>query len=144
MTENSLFQNEGKWGFLDPETLFSGKWGFGRLSGVGRVGGIPPSKPWEKSISPWASMTRRRGRPPPQGTSKNFGQKNSGLNFRSLFCLQSSFSAYIGDFLRWGNGRGVIPHPGERTMFVRNGAVTPGPSSECDITFFVKGRPNSA
>ena len=30
------------------------------------------------------------------------------------------------------------------TMFVRNGAVTPGPSRECDITFFVKGRPKSA
>ena len=30
------------------------------------------------------------------------------------------------------------------TMFVRNGAVTPGPSRECGITFFVKGRPKSA
>ena len=30
------------------------------------------------------------------------------------------------------------------TMFVRDGAVTPGPSRECDITFFVKGRPKSA
>ena len=29
-------------------------------------------------------------------------------------------------------------------MFVRNGAVTPGPSRESDITFFVKGRPKSA
>ena len=29
-------------------------------------------------------------------------------------------------------------------MFVCNGAVTPGPSRECDITVFVKGRPNSA
>ena len=29
-------------------------------------------------------------------------------------------------------------------MFVRNGAVTPGPSRECDITFFVKGRPKFA
>ena len=29
-------------------------------------------------------------------------------------------------------------------MFVRTGAVTPGPSRECDITFFVKGRPKSA
>ena len=28
-------------------------------------------------------------------------------------------------------------------MFVRNGAVTPGPSCECDITF-VEGRPKSA
>ena len=30
------------------------------------------------------------------------------------------------------------------TMFVRNGAVTPGPSRECDIAFFLKGRPKSA
>ena len=30
------------------------------------------------------------------------------------------------------------------TIFVRNGAVTPGPSRECDITFFVQGRPKSA
>ena len=30
-------------------------------------------------------------------------------------------------------------------MFVCNGAVTPGPSRECGITFFFgKGRPNSA
>ena len=29
-------------------------------------------------------------------------------------------------------------------MFVRDGAVTPGPSRKCDITFFVKGRPKSA
>ena len=29
-------------------------------------------------------------------------------------------------------------------MFVRNCAVTTGPSRECDITFFVKGRPKSA
>ena len=29
-------------------------------------------------------------------------------------------------------------------MFLRNGAVTPGPSRECDITFFVQGRPKSA
>ena len=30
------------------------------------------------------------------------------------------------------------------TMFVRDGAVTPGPSRKCDITFFVKGRRKSA
>ena len=28
-------------------------------------------------------------------------------------------------------------------MFVRQGAVTPGPSREGDITFFVQGRPNN-
>ena len=35
---SGLCKGEGKWGFLDPETLFSRKWGFGPLSGVG---GIP-------------------------------------------------------------------------------------------------------
>ena len=35
--------------------------------------------------------------------------------------------------------------PVRGTMFVRDGAVTPGgPSRECAITFFVKGRPKSA
>ena len=34
--------------------------------------------------------------------------------------------------------------PVRGTMFVCNGAVTPGPPRECDITFFAKGRPKSA
>ena len=33
-TENSLFHDERTWGLLDPENLFSRKWGFGLLSGV--------------------------------------------------------------------------------------------------------------
>ena len=37
LTENSLFQFVWKWGFLDPETLFSRKWGFGLPSGVGGI-----------------------------------------------------------------------------------------------------------
>ena len=36
------------------------------------------------SISARTSMTRRRGRPQPSGISKNFSQKNFGLNFCSL------------------------------------------------------------
>ena len=40
--------------------------------------------PGKTSISVRTSMTRRRGRPRPSGVSKNFGQKNFGLNFRSL------------------------------------------------------------
>ena len=42
-----------------------------------------------EKTSIWArtSMTRRRGRPRPQGISKNCGQKNFGLNFRSLRLL---------------------------------------------------------
>ena len=34
--------------------------------------------------------------------------------------------------------------PVRGTMFVCDGTVTPGPSRECDITVFVKGRPKSA
>ena len=51
----------------------------------------------------------------------------------------------IGDFLKGGVTEGGGFHTAVRgTMFVRNGAVTPGPSRECDITFFAKGRPKSA
>ena len=53
-------------------------------------GGQTPGK---TSISARTSMTRRRGRPRPKGTSKNFGQKNFGLNFRSLInCKQANFN----------------------------------------------------
>ena len=52
--------------------------------------------------------------------------------------------AYSRGLFRGGNGRGGIHTPVRGTMFVRDGAVTPGPSRECDITFFVKGRPKSA
>ena len=43
----------------------------------------------------WArtSMTRRRGRPRPQVTSKNFGQKNFGLNFVPYFGIVSQYSS---------------------------------------------------
>ena len=44
-----------------------------------------PSKYWKTSIWARTSMIRRRGRPRPQGISKNFGQKNFGLNFRSHY-----------------------------------------------------------
>ena len=45
---------------------------------------------------------------------------------------------------RGGNGRRRFHTPVRGTMFFGNGAVTPGQSRECDITFFVKGRPKSA
>ena len=45
----------------------------------------------------------------------------------------------LGDFLTGG-----FHTPVRGTMFVRDGAVTPGPSRECDIAFFVKQRPKSA
>ena len=38
----------GVWGFSDPETLFSRKWGFGPLS---RVGGIPTLF-WDDEVGP--------------------------------------------------------------------------------------------
>ena len=47
-------------------------------------------------------------------------------------------------FSKIGGGRGAFHTAVRGTMFVRNGAVTPRPSSECDITFFVKGLPKSA
>ena len=46
--------------------------------------GQGPLNPGKTGISARTSMTRRRGRPRPQGSSKNFGQDNFGLNFRSL------------------------------------------------------------
>ena len=49
-----------------------------------------------------------------------------------------------GTFEGGGHGRGGFHTPVRGTMFVRDDAVTPGPSRECDITFFVKGRPKSA
>ena len=50
----------------------------------------------------------------------------------------------IGDFLGGGvTEGGGFPTAVRATMFVCNGAVTPGPSRECDITIFVKGRPES-
>ena len=39
---------------------------------------------------------------------------------------------------------GAFHTPVRGTMFVGSGAVTPGSSHECDITFFVKGRTESA
>ena len=50
----------------------------------------------------------------------------------------------FGDFLRGVTEGGGFHTPVRGTMFVRDGAVTPGPSRECDITFLVKGRPKSA
>ena len=51
----------------------------------GAKASVRPSKSWKTSILVRTSMTRRRGRPCPQGVcNKNFGQKNFGLNCRSL------------------------------------------------------------
>ena len=45
---------------------------------------IPAQNFGKASIWARTSMARRRGRPRPQDIFKNFGQKNFGLNFRSL------------------------------------------------------------
>ena len=49
----------------------------------------------------------------------------------------------FGDFEGGVTEAGGFHTPVRGTMFVRNGAVTPRPSRECDITFFAKGRPKS-
>ena len=49
-----------------------------------------------------------------------------------------------GIFKRGGVAEGGFHTAVRGIMFVRNGAMAPGPSCECDITFFVKGGPNSA
>ena len=60
---------------------------------------------------------------------------------RSLFRNSAPIFLVLRDFLGGGNrGGGLV----RGTMFIRNGAVTPGLSRECDITFFAKGRPKSA
>ena len=68
------------------------------------------------------------------------------LGCRNFYRYQLQILGNFGDFFKGGggNGRGGFCTPVRGTMFVRNGAVTPGPSCECDITFFVKGRPKCA
>ena len=82
----------------------------------------------------WGSKSKRAIRAPPP--EKN----HRGSSKYWKFCR---------GFLRGGVKEGAEGGGGfhtrvRGTMFVRNGAVTPRPSRECDITFFVKGRPNSA
>ena len=58
------------------------------------------------------SMTRRRGRPRPEGCEKNFGQKNFGLKFRSLKSgtkNEPKPRLFSPDILGWGGG---LPHEG--------------------------------
>ena len=61
---------------------------------------------------------------------------------RAIFWLWGSFLSGI--FLGGVTEGGGFHTRVRGTMFVRDGAVTPGPSRKCDITFFVKGRPKSA
>ena len=70
----------------------------------------------------------------------------SFLSFSDLWDCRASLLAqeFLGDFLGGGvTEGGGFDIPVRGAMFVRNGAVTPGLSRECNITFFVKGRPKS-
>ena len=74
---------------ISPKRKFSGRISRGH-PGVIRADvptqnfGQGPRNPGKTSIWVRTSMTRRRGRPRPQGIFKNFGQKNFGLKFRPL------------------------------------------------------------
>ena len=68
-----------------------------------------------------------------------------GLVTHSTAICESTIAIVSGTFGGGGYGRGGGFHTTViGAMFVRNGAVTPGPSRECDINFCVKGRPRSA
>ena len=74
---------------ISPKRKFSGRTSRGhpgviRADIPGQNFGQGPRNTGKTNISARTSVTRRRGRPRPQGVSKNFGQKNFGLNFRSL------------------------------------------------------------
>ena len=72
-----------------PKSKFWGRISRGRPRGYpgGRPGAktsVRPSKSWKNKHMVPISMTRRRGRPWPEGVKENFGQKNFRLNFLSL------------------------------------------------------------
>ena len=92
-----------------------------------RDGGISKSEDiWGKGLCPaFSGFPRCYSHLPERAKKAEKGRKGRGL-------------------FKGGNGRGGFHTPVRGTMFVRDGAVTPGPSRECDITFFVKRRPNSA
>ena len=74
---------------ISPKRKFSGRISRGhpgviRADILAQNFGQVPQNPGKTSIWARTSITRRRGRPRPQGIFKNFGQKNFGLNFRSL------------------------------------------------------------
>ena len=84
---------------ISPKSKFWGRISRGH-PGVIRAD-IPPQNfgqgtPNAGKTSTWArtSMTRRGGRPRPQGTSKNFGQKNFGAEF-SFPSLEAIFDSQL-------------------------------------------------
>ena len=140
------------------------------VSQHGQLGAIPP--PPFLSASPWrACEVEVRYPPPPQKGYLSdtcaipFENKANGCNTPLCDTILKGYCAIWGGISHWAaksvsNFRtatafhrgffkgGGIPHrihSRERcNLFVRTGAVTAGPSRECDITFFVKGRPKSA
>ena len=58
---------------------------------------------------------------------------------KERICVQFSSTNFPASFRElFQGGNGGFPTPVRGTMFVRNGAVTPGQSRECDVTTFVK------
>ena len=71
--------------------------------------------------------------------SRDLGLVRPGIWLRTWGSCRGLFK---GEGPEGGNGRRAIPHRVRGTILFCSGAVTPGPSRhECDITFFVKGRP---
>ena len=96
---------------------------------------IPPKRSHQISLS---LLKRLR-------TAKKFQGRASAGCAGTRICPVSWDFFFLGEFLRGGVRKGGGFHtPVRGTMFVCNGAVTPGPSRECDITFFVRGQPKSA
>ena len=82
MTENSLFRDEGKWGFLDPDTLFSRKWGFGESQGgpgdSQGQGSLETRcfRERRRNMNKWRTCFGKTGRTPKMG--KNGGKIEKG------------------------------------------------------------------
>ena len=79
-------------------------------------------------------------------TQGPFPTRNATVLESVAFCHCRGFAVSVsrGLFEGGGNLRGGCHTAVKATMFARHGAVTPGPSRECDITFSVNGRPTSA
>ena len=123
------------------------------LLGVGADGVGAKFPIFAVNCSRLPSSSRRMRERRRKKTKKNQEEKRSKAKKKGRIPLTPSTPTpsrtsqiYRGLFKGGGvNERGGGFHTRVRgTMFVRNGDVTPGPSRECDITFFVKGRPKSA
>ena len=85
--------------------------------------------------------------PRPGFSKQMFSSSREGTELDRTYFNQFQFAisgSFLGGSLRGVTEGGGFHAPVRGTMFVRNGVVTPEPSRECDIPFFVKGRPRSA